>query len=1622
MAETISINPYDEPTEQTVSLDTGTDSGLSPVEATVAANRASKAQFAFPALNRTYDELSFMIANGEEGRVRHEAAIQADINKSDLKAKYISEIAKQKGSPLTEAEYNHIDMTLRSLSNPTDPTSVFEEYYGKEYLNLVKQTGVANPDSSLYEAIQEQPRLVNKTFNIASDLIAKKDQTMKWLQDIEEARQKQSNLGYAFDVMKSLTPIVGSVEQNLRMRDNVPGVSFLSSLGLGSSLQDQWDALLRMPHEEFLRIGSQIADYFKNTNPTMGLEFFSSGFSQSSNDKFLSNIFPIVDVAGLGLGAAAVKGIRGGIKAIEHLNTSRAIAKEVVKNAQHMEVNKASIMESIGANAEAAVQKVTAEVINRQKGTYDPTEVSREALFSLMKPNLEGLSTQTGKLGPEIANRIREILYSDIVDFLNALENALKVERVPIGAATEKVIRAIKDDASDLYPWAHNTIVDIGKDVKYNRLSNTYDIDLHLANNDGTYFLSREVAETAAEQRGFKEGTFTIDNQGLGYYINVITPLKETDTVIRNLLPELKNLQVPDSMLNAFIGAYRTPEEVLSVIERQNRKVATYGGNLILKSLQESAKAIKELRSWSFIPGTKKYNKWKDFERVINSVSETPNPANGLKPHFADSLSDLDDVYLRLTNRLPDEQEASAYFAMKDLYYKDNVLRTLAEYRNRARVGTQTHTYELKSVEGKTLTSPAFNAVIQKEYPSGNRPMLIVGKDVNDVKLVLTGRNFSGRKDYVDGVKSGKYRLLEMYDPEANELKDFHTLIGRNRVDFVLVENLSSKPLDWKSISSRMGSSLFEKDYAYSIKQARVRTSKYGDDVIKHYEGDATFGVANSFAEANAMAKSLETVRQLLKDNKLQEAMQFAKANIGVEWSKISSWFRWRRKADGTYEAPKFNPDEKIQAVARGKLIGDIDNELKLKLSEEGEFRNGTRYGSLARSNQVKYSGEPDAYDVFAIKNTGTLHNPVYQIEPAKNIDPLISMNRGLSQIVNSTYMDDYKLASVETWLSRAKPYLKATEAQLNRYPLWYFNHPEYLPGANELKIGELRAQHFQIQQFVGMPSKLDSLLHSAAQKMSDAIYNKGGPKMQALDPSWMITKLDDPIRWARSVAFHAKLGLFSIPQLLVQMQTYSTIFALAGARNAGPGASAAFLHQMSRTNANPKIAAWLERQSEKLGWKTGEFKEAKELMERTGFDIVSGEYAIRDNMYANKVIPHGADKFLDAGTFFFTEGERSVRYGAFYTAYKEFRRANPTGRVTDAELRSILNRADDLQVNMSRASSSALHSGVMSLPTQFLTYQLRLSELFLGKRITTKDKMKLLAYNGALYGIPGAVGLTGVPFGDMIRQSAIDNGYVVGDSWIQDATTNGIPSMLLGLATGTSYNIGDRLSAQGFETIKEALRGDTAWWEVMGGAAFSTIANTLSRSDSFTRAMFSAIRGDGEAYPMTMSDVTDIFQEASSISSTLKLITALNIGKFMSKNETYLGDVSKSEAIVNYLTGLTPQGIGDINNVSILNKDRKEAQSQTEKEFIKNFRRALQAGRDGNVEQHRQYMTRAFAWLEFGEYPKQNVGRLIGRALQDYEPLVDKFNYDLLFRNVPAGKESPNVETFKRILQQKER
>jgi hypothetical protein len=1141
------------------------------------------------------------------------------------------------------------------------------------------------------------------------------------------------------------------------------------------------------------------------------------------------------------------------------------------------------------------------------------------------------------------------------------------------------------------------------------------------------------IVDQAASRHALKQEV-SVEQQGLGYYVKVTKPIDETSSVVRSFIAETKNTKIPDSPLQRFlngsvIGKLRTPEETLSLAERQNRLTATYTPSVYFDIMRQNTPTLQEVIGGSRFG--KNRNRRAEFKRVLEAGQRMidPDSTDKMGGYFFKSPQELEEQYLRINNRLPDKDEIAAYFEFKRGMEIDRAFRNIAEHRNQLRVGAETHRIAYVDEKGAKVWSDEFSGVTRQKLSAADDNLLILKSDGTQTMRSLQKMSVAERKEFQKDIDSGGTKLIEIYAPENHPLSGFGQVTESNRVRYVLAEHHEVRDLDWNQVARRGGGHM-EYDYDYYIKQAKIKHDNVGS---RHwYEGDTTIMPIQVHSMGVKVAGHLNEVRKLLAAKNEVAAQEYSNNNLHIDWDTVKGWFTSGPDANGKFVPARLALNEPIHVLRKGQTVLGLGEGLEQRYAN---FKNGQKEGSLSRQNLVEFNKERDASDLITVNDVGSRKNPLYTVGQAALVDPITTMNRGLARIAKSNFLDDYKTMSVEHWLKQAQNYLAADNNQIWHAPFYYFNEAKFKPDAPAEIKSALETARFHTQQLTGTPSTTDAVLHSYAQRAYDQLYSTFGPKGLVVDPSWMLPKLKDPFAFVRGVVFNAKLGLFNVPQFIVQAGNYSNIFGIAGSKYATPGTLGAQLHFWSTVNSRPQIIDHLDTMASRLNvpgaakWRPGEFKEAFEELGKTGFGNTGKEFAVLDNPMSEKIFANGVDKFLDWGQYFFRQGETNARYGAWYTAFKEFRDKVPVGRITEADRASILQRADLLNVNMSRASSSALHQGVWSIPTQFYTYQIRLMELFYGSRLTGVERGRMLATNAAMYGIPMAAGLTGVPAADMLRNYALENGYIVGENFFTTMLAEGLPAAIGAVVSGggdiqkgTVYDVGNRFGTKGLEFLGGLDRADKGYLDIAGGAAYSVAKSTWEQSDGLRRVMWALVKGDPELFPATYEDGLDVAKEISSVKTINQDWIALQTGRWTSKKESNLKEnITPSNVAVNFLLGLKPQEITDVNTLQNALKSQKQSEDAVAKEYGQEFRRGLMEA-ENNPERAQFYFNRARTILEWADFPEDRIREITNKAMRDNQSLVEKTNMDKFIKRAPKSREDTGRDIMSRKLQMQEK
>lgn len=1594
----------------------------------VAQARAQRAAFALPQLPQTYDNYLNDITSGRELQSRQQASSQLDALQANQFRDWLSQPGlKTVGDAL---KYN----------KTSSPDSVFEQNYASEFMNYFYKSD--QQDGDFADAVKTVPAYLKATLDAGSDIVSRQQFIQNGLENAQEAYKNQSYLGFGVNVAEGLIQTYNEA----KLRGNVSGVSAFDGL-LGTNLEAQRKRLMNMPWNQFKQEYSKVMQNLISTNPTLAIVFANAMKGQSEEEIAGSNVMTAL----MGLeGATAAQALYGVSKTGAQMAQIAVVQRQARKMVQQAAAqNGAPVSTSIplsvrvptatGNLRQAGIAQTANQATQVFEGTADPTSQALNALTSNLRVTQTAVEANAGNYGTEIMNRVSEQFNNALTNMVSAILETARVQRIGTVLASDTVVRTVEQEVRSKYPGLAGNVINM-MPIRFEPVTNTFSIDTILARNDGTYFTSvREANKFARDndiyvshiegarvinklQRG-ATGQFTgqvtpisptvrgaaIHQNANGYYLAVNRPITETDHAIRDaLMQTAKSQDVNKGWFNSLgLGWIRTPEDTLSLQDRINRKLSVYGPAMMKAVLEENGVPINiaksSLRGKSIPEVWQNLGKGSQFQRMLDATDKMV--VDGKQGYNFKNPAELEYFYRQNFARSPDAIEVEAYFAKVRGQDMDLAFRDMAEFKNRHRLGAEQHVVsKVDAKTNKNLESPEFAGMSLKGMPGGqNARIVVIGEDGTDTTHWINALSLSKKgREIDDGVQNGTWKIVKIYNSDQNPFETFAPSSAGKRIQYVASKDIQTRSLNFNQIPRREGGHL-QYDYDWYIKQARV----VHDDGTHTYIGDATLMPIDNRLMGSDLVKNLEEVRAYLARGDVAGAMAANKTSI--PWDKLYERFNYTYR-NGVKTAPQLDVFEPFYVVPKNKTIMDMENHFKGQYGDN--FIDGTKSGNPARQFQVQFTGERDAFDVMTVTNEGTRGNPLFSYQPAKTIDPLTSINRALNNIVNSTFMDDMKISSMEHWLQKHMDKLDATPSEIASAPFYHFANTSIKKAVDRSAYSAAEAERYQIRQFTGIPSKVEGVLDSWEYKLADAIYG-GNSKLErglyTLGRYALATTRNAPA-FLRSVAFKADIGLFSLPQLLVQSNTYVTILGIAGPVRAAQGTVGALLHQYSRINSSPEILASLDRIATKFGWKPGEWLEARDHLNASGFSYVGKETnAFMSDFGDHSVITTPWGNFLNAGDMFFKAGERHSRFGAWYTAWKE---KNFTTSASLADRADVLERADLYGGNMTSASKSMLQSGAFAFPAQFMGYVMRLSEQFLGKRLTTVEKMRLLGTYATVYGVPVAAGVATLPLGSTMQQAALKAGYIPHENALSTTLMEGVPEALIHYATGNSYNIAERFGSPGLELWNEVFKGDKPWWNIVTGASGSLVDNTLGAMSPMYKTLISLAR-DENPFKMTSSDLIQPLKEIASVNAASRLQAALHAQVWQTKNETPLvRDVSPLNAVIMTLTGLSPLGASR----DQIYREALDKQEDTEKwalqNFTRDFRRGLQSLRDNDTEQAQAYFKNADATLAIAHYPITKRAAAIAIATEG-QTLPERLRWQYFMKDVPSDEEISRQQQF---------
>lgn len=1504
------------------------------VDPSVAQERAKKYALALdndPGVSE--DDLYNMILT--PGSIESERQFRAAMNDTEnarIKHELMRSIVERAGMEGRKVNQNELEF-IRNLSSEevvqmrTDPQTFFEKAYASKRI-------AATEAADTREDVEPEEVHGTSAMADAMETIVGMKEVAQLVNEELQGRVKQLSMGaYAISAGSSaLVPFV----QWYNIQNAVKGAPTTSILP-GSNKLEQIQYLWNLPTvEQFNTELRQAVEDIASRNVTDAAQFAREVLSYGGSDALFDNILVAGgDLATFIPGAGAIRMGKGVVRSARTGEKFR----DVMKTLNKPNATEAEIADAIGDVRYAAgltVQQKLRRLLSASgRRTYAMNDLFDEIpSFFDTEAILKG--GRTIKTNIEVARRIAEDLTrqgSKVVDTMlfEALRSSARV--------TPEMLRLGADEAATKlrlqYNLPEDTILDVSTTLPDESLGGVSSARVAIGKTDGGLFEHPRTAYNMAKIMGLTE--FEILAKPGGHYISVTRPIDLTSDRLRDQLRVEVRRTADDlgNYLASFLAPIRSGEDVLPERIIRDMKVATAGGS----------KFVELVRSMSTKAVAQKNNK--DFHAFLKWQQRFERPNGEGYGKYSHSIAELEQDWFSQFNRMPTEGEIEAYFnyvRLNDIHY---LSMNFTRYLEKQNIGLMEFEIGgLNNIEGKIIdrlpdqTDDFARILVMSDKPYVYRtdiPNINKGYDLNTARELVEKEGYA----VVQLSQTGAERLLQSTDDVISHFTKRQGG-GHRNIQYVVMKQPKSRPLSFKQSPYQPGGhSIAPSGYYGSI--AQITPTRDGGGV---YYGDRNLFHFADESVGKEVAKNWNTARKMLKDymgalslnaRKIKkfknEAFErklakFVNDNLPINYAEFKAMYIGRN-ASMNLDDPfvlRYYTQSSADAADLNELTGIKNNIQRFSDSQHNLYRGHVNLEFAQKR------GEP----IRAVERPGDPTKPLFGVAKMEYIDPYDALNRSMRSVVNQNNLNQVRMTMAENFIADFGDLLDDTTRAQRLDPtdaMFNGKFKDNISGDDRIRLRYAEAYRGRARQFFSLKSDTEKYYDYLAEKLIAPISPDMAKGMQrfiheSLGESAIISKI-------KGIAFHLNIGLFNPIQLVLQAQTFTHMASISPhfALNAANAATVqAWLNKAGYTDEAIKHAARY------YGGNADEFIEMTQALKRSGWDIVGREVATAPDQLTTDVIQSKYGRFLDAGLVFFRNGEQFVRRSGFNIAYKEWRAANPTAKLTDEVIAGLIQRADLLSVNMTQASNAAWQRGIWSIPTQFMSYHVRLLEQLSGKRLTGWEKFRVLTGASLFYGIPIGVGGQALPFlpiYDTTRQWMLGNGMDPNNDIITRVATEGMLDVLIEQLLGEDTNFQNRYGPSGIPIVQDIVSGDKTALEIMAGPSGGTISNILADVAPIVPWMYSTLHPELNAQPIKMSDLTDVLANVKSLGIVEKMYIAYSTGKFLDRQGGVIdsGNTGTS-AYVMALFGLTPQRIEDMYSIMADQRGREEAERKIQRQL----------------------------------------------------------------------------------------
>lgn len=1350
----------------------------------------------------------------------------------------------------------------------------------------------------LKEADTVDPEITYRALDVIDEWTAKASIVRDVVDQTVAKYNDKSLLGKVGSVVGTMIPFADWYARN-------DAVAEVQGILPGNNLKEQLQYLWSLPVDEIGPTLQKAIDEASTFSDLGGMLFAQAFQRYSSSDQFMDNAFGVMDVASV---VPVTKLVKAG-KAAGVL--TRDTMKSVIRNG----AKPAEILNDLGHTAEAAAETaVRTKVL--ETGIKTANEVA-DHLPTLLNPDKEILGARN------VSNATRRYLYEGATKRASVVEAALRhgINDVNMLTDSERAVlyRSVIEEIQKTHPHIKNSIVDAKTVVTPADKSaiNVDSVTFRFGKTNGEGFKTEQSAKTWASRNLGITDTEVVQ-EGDRFWLETTKPIPASDN-----LWDLKLDTTHQSPDLGFLGqALYSDSYKLSPEQIADRRGVSDNVEFLSHLTKELGKPLTSLRKGDM----------QDFMDTFQSISDSLLKDKGKK-----SWPDVDgfiDAFQNTHNRMPSEKQIDAYTAARQINDLDYVARDLSLLKKKMRLGIQR--FEIPGAK-------PFEGIPRKEIPWGSgdyfsvravdKDGLTLKRATNATKTDSEARKFMDQK-LDEGwtlIQSAEGSLL--HGPKGKEARSTFVLVqAPKRRNVLLGESVNYNP----------GGHLINK-YPYYAKVPKVRTATNGS---LQYMGDTTFFNFRTEKEGREITKRLNEANDLRKAGRQAEFEKYVTDYFPEltpeDFKNVDHGFYFTKSGLSTSKSG-FQPDN---------MVNLEDNVFNVTGQLSGRFL-----------------GERDSTNVKALVQEG---DGVIRAKAARVLNPMEALSTGVRDALDRRLMGDYIDKSANTFIREFGDLLSENNKNaFRRNPVPYLNNPEFLPGMPPEAVKKAKEVAASINYFIGTPTEGTKAVMRRKQKIVEWAMGKFGEDSKTFKviDEHLLHTVADPASFFRGVAFHTKMGLFNVKQLALQSQIWTNIASIGGLRDTALRSTPAYFYTKALgMTAKPQMLDDAAKRMAKFGWKESDFKEAYRALNESGWNIVGSTNAWRDLYDGVDVIQGKWGKVLDYGTAPFRAGEEYGRTVAWYTAYQNWRKANPSAVLDRNAIRTIRVRASDFTANMTRDMNAAWQRGFMAVPTQFWGFQARIFEQMISpaSRLTLKERVRLFSGISAMYGVPVGIGASVAvwPVNEEIQKYLMQEGYdkTIESNPVLEAIRDGIQSVGLEMLTGMDFDTGPYGPA-GLPAIKQMLNGDSSWYEVFGGASAGIVADMMG---PLAKGAWDMVFGEGQdsAFQVdaqTMAGFLDKTQ-VSTLKNSVKLWKALNTGKWITGNESVVGDVSMTEAVIASLSGLDLESHSDTYLRFEMSKEVKDEITKARKDMRAEYQRARRAMEAGEMESYAYHTKRAKA------------------------------------------------------------